>query len=200
MQVINISRSPCDVKGVINIKCDLANQDDIIKATDNIRQKYTKFGALVNCAGVITCEGVDKNIYPELERVIKVNTLAPMFLTSQLLDLIKENGADVVNIGSTAGTKGTKSGIYGTSKWALRGVSENLRVELGGTQCRVIQFNPSGIGTKLFKEYHGKDSDTPANWMQPKDVASIILFALKLPKQIEISELLINRKTGGHYK
>ena len=194
IQVINISRSPCDLKEVINIKCDLAIESDIINAVNSIKQKHPMFDAFVNCAGVITHEGKNKDAYPELERVIKVNTLAPMFLTSQLFDLIKKNGADVVNVGSTAGIKGTNSGIYGTSKWALRGVSENLRLELSGTPCRVVQFNPSGIGTKLFREYHGRDKDSPENWMNPKDVASIILFALKLPKRIELSELIVNRK------
>jgi NADP-dependent 3-hydroxy acid dehydrogenase YdfG len=74
---------------------------------------------------------------------MKVNTLAPIFLTSQLFDLIKENEADIMNVGSTVGRKAyANQCAYATSKWALRGTSLNLQLELMKTKCRVIQFNP----------------------------------------------------------
>jgi len=198
MHVVNISRRPLIIKGATNIPCDLANEQDIIKAAKEIQDKYSNFSALVNCAGIITFEEANKNTYPEIEKVIKVNTLAPIFLTSQLFDLIKQNEADVLNVGSTSGTKGSKLGtIYGTSKWALRGASENLRLELGHTSCRVIQFNPGGMETNLFKKCHGKDFDNPKEWMSPQEIAKIMFFILNLPKQIEISEIIINRKSAA---
>jgi len=198
MRVVNISRRPLNTKGIENISCDLTNEQDIIKTANIIKDKYSNFSALVNCAGIITFEEANKNTYTEIEKVIKVNTLAPIFLTSQLFDLIKQNEADVLNVGSTAGTKGSKLGtIYGTSKWALRGASENLRVELASTNCRVIQFNPGGMETGLFKKCHGKDFDNPKEWMSPQEIAKIMFFILNLPKQIEISEILINRKSNS---
>jgi NADP-dependent 3-hydroxy acid dehydrogenase YdfG len=78
-----------------------------------------------------------------MENLMKVNTFAPLFLTSQLFDLIKENEADILNVGSTVGTKAYENqASYGASKWALRGISLNLQTELAKTKCRVIQFNP----------------------------------------------------------
>lgn len=66
-----------------------------------------------------------------------------MILISKLKDLILENGSDILNVGSTIGFKAYESqSAYGSSKWALRGLNESLRLEFKGTKTRVISFNP----------------------------------------------------------
>ena len=127
---------------------------------------------------------------------MKINSIAPIFLTSQLFDLIKENEADIINVGSTIGIKPGYSNqlAYTTSKWAIRGTSFNLQLELANTKSRVIQLNVGGMNTKMHEKYTGKKIENPNEWMQPEDIANIMLYTLKLPKKIEISELVINRK------
>ncbi len=99
-----------------------------------------------------------------------------------------------MNVGSTVGTKGyVDQSAYGTSKWAIRGTSKNLQIELKDTKCRVIQFNPGGMNTKFFEKYNGEKLDLKA-YMNPKDIAEVMFYILNLPKQLEISEILINRK------
>ena len=34
----------------------------------------------------------------------------------------------------------------------------------------------------------------PENWMKPSELAELIVYLLNLPKQIEISEITVNRK------
>ena len=125
---------------------------------------------------------------------MKVNLIAPLLLTGQLFDLIKENGADILNVGSTVGTKAYEDQCaYGASKWALRGVSQNWQLELKKTKCRVIQFNPGGFKSDLVKKYDSQNVDLSA-YMDPQDLARFMLHILQLPKSMEISEVLINRK------
>ncbi len=127
---------------------------------------------------------------------MKINSIAPMFLTAQLIDLIKENEADIINVGSTVGTKqGYPDQLaYTTSKWAMRGSSYNLQVELKDTKCRVIQFNVGGMNTRMHEKYNGSKIENPNEWMQPSDIARFMLQILELPKNIEVSEISINRK------
>lgn len=40
LEVINISRTPCDVEGVINIKCDLAIEEDLDNVISIIKKDY----------------------------------------------------------------------------------------------------------------------------------------------------------------
>jgi NADP-dependent 3-hydroxy acid dehydrogenase YdfG len=139
---------------------------------------------------------VNEITYDELNNLMLVNSVAPIFLTSQLMDLIKENGADIINVGSTCGTKaGYEDQLaYTTSKWAIRGTSYNLQVELKKYNSRVIQLNVGGMNTKFHTKYTGKEIENPEEWMNPKDIADIMLYTLNLPKNIEISEITINRK------
>ena len=128
---------------------------------------------------------------------MKINSLAPMFLSAQLMKLIKENEADIINVGSTVGTKqGYLDQLaYTTSKWAVRGTSYNLQLELKKYNCRVIQFNVGGMNTRMHEKYNGNKIENPDEWMSPEDIAELMLHILKLPKKIEVSEITINRKS-----
>jgi NADP-dependent 3-hydroxy acid dehydrogenase YdfG len=178
------------------IKTDLSKEDSIINACEEIKAKYSKFDALINCAGVISLQKVNSITYDELSNVMAVNSIAPMFLASQLMNLIKENGADIINVGSTCGTKaGYEDQLaYTTSKWAIRGTSYNLQVELKKFNSRVIHINVGGMNTRFHTKYTGKELESPEEWMNPKDIAEIMLYILNLPKNIEVSEITINRK------
>lgn len=196
IEVVLLSRQKPDYP-CIHIKTDLTNDAEMVAAINIIKEKYAEFDALVNCAGLISKQKPNAITYDELERTMKVNSLAPIFLTSQLFDLIKKNEADILNVGSTVGLKAyVDQCAYGTSKWAIRGTSANLTLELAKTRCRVIQFNPGGMVTNFFKKYNGEYVTDPENWMKPEDVAEVMLYTLKLPKQLEVSEITINRKSA----
>lgn len=193
IEVICLSRHQPDYKCIF-IKTDLADDKSISDTVKEIKSKHSKFDALINCAGQISISAPDEISYEEIESLFKVNTLAPIFLASQLLHLIKENEADILNVGSTAGTKGKGSElIYGSSKWGLRGVSKSLQDELAKTKCRVTQFNPGGMKTKLFDKFSKGKVDT-SKFMSPEKVAELIFYILNLPKEMEVSEILINKK------
>lgn len=178
------------------IKTDLTDENSMIDACNTIKEKYNKFDAIINCAGVPGVQKLEEITYDCLNDLIKINTIAPMFLTSQLIGLIKENESDIINVGSTVGTKqGYQDQLaYTTSKWAIRGTSYNLQVELKKFNCRVIQFNVGGMNTKMHEKYNGTKIENPDEWMQPRDIAELMLYILNLPKKVEVSEITINRK------
>lgn len=180
------------------IETDLTNEQSMIKACNIIKEKYSKIDCLVNCAGVPAIEKLNSIEYSSLDNLIKINTIAPMFLTSQLIDLIKSSEADIINIGSTVGIKpGYENQLsYTTSKWALRGTSYNLQLELKKYNCRVIHLNVGGMNTRMHEKYNGSKIENPDEWMDPNDIADIMLYTIKLPKKIEISEMNINRKVS----
>jgi len=194
VEVVLLSRRKPDYP-CVHIRTDLTDEKAIVGAADIIKEKYAEFDALVNCAGLFSGQKANAITYAELEATMRVNAIAPIFLTSQLLDLIKENKADVLNVISTAGLVGKPDHItYGASKYAQRGFGDNLRVELAKTACRVINVYPGGMNTNFFKKYNG--SDKASDFMNPAEVAKQMWSALKTPKQVEISEIIINRKSG----
>ena len=54
---------------------------------------------------------------------------------------------------------------------------------------------PGGMKTKLFEKALEQDlTNNNEYWMDPKDIASLVLQLLALPKGMEVSEIIINRK------
>ena len=180
------------------IKTDLTDEKSIKAVSARINASGEKFDALINCAGVQSVRETGKIDYESLDRLFRINTLAPIFLTSELFNLIKQFNADILNVGSTCGTKAGYPGevAYTTSKWGIKGTSYTLQNELKATGCRVIQFNPGGMNTRIKAKDTGIEVSDPENWMKPEDIADVMFYILNLPKQLEVSEITINRKVA----
>jgi hypothetical protein len=50
------------------------------------------------------------------------------------------------------------------------------------------------MNTKMHEKDYGLKIEDPTAWMRLEDVAGVLLSLLELPKQMEISEITINRK------
>ena len=83
IEIISLSRNKPDYP-CIYIKTDLSIEKDITNACNQIKESYCEFDAIVNCAGTISLEEADSISYHDLEYVYKVNSMAPIFLISQL--------------------------------------------------------------------------------------------------------------------
>lgn len=181
------------------VNVDLRNEEELDKAIEEVKDKYQEFDALINCAGTMSLGDTKDIKMEEAKDVFMVNSLAPIYLVAKLKELIINNKADILNVISIMGTLfdvEENSVLYTSSKWGLRGASFNLEAEFSKTPCRVITFNPGGMHTNLFKKYDKSLEGMGSDWMDPKDIADIMLYTLNLPKQVEINEITITRKTN----
>jgi NADP-dependent 3-hydroxy acid dehydrogenase YdfG len=195
-KVINISRRKSEFTDS-NILCDLSNEEEIKGAVSEILKMDEKIEAIINCAGVLSVQKLEKITGAEFDRLLSVNVKAAILLISNLIKKIKQDEADIVNVASSVGLKGyLDQAVYGASKWAMRGFSANLQLELKGTKSRVISFCPGGFKTKLFEKATGVDNTADGSeWMRAEDVALALKHTLDLPKNMEVSEIIINRKS-----
>ena len=193
--VVNISRRECEYADV-NICINLREGSEIKKATDQILAIDEPIEALINCAGVMSVQKLGEITEEEIKRLMSTNIKPQILLVSNMYKRILKDGTDIVNVSSTVGLKG-KPGetIYGASKWAVRGFSQNLQEEFKGKPNRIISFCPGGFKTKMFKKVSGIDNtEDGSEWMKPDDMASLLKQILDLPKNMEVSEIIINRK------
>jgi 3-oxoacyl-[acyl-carrier protein] reductase len=192
--VVNLSRRACD-QADVNLLYDLRDGEMVVKAADEISAINEPLRALVNCAGVMSLQPLGKITQQEVESVLATNVTAAIMLVSHLAERIKRDGTDILNVASTVGLKGyVDQAAYGASKWAMRGFSANLQAELKDSPCRVISFCVGGFNSEIAKKVTGVDIADPENWMNPEDIASHIKHILELPKNMEVSEVVINRK------
>lgn len=194
-KVVGLSRTPGD-RRVEHIKTDLAEESSVSAAIKKIAAMPEPIEALINAAGVLSIEKIGSLTAAEVDKVLNVNVRGTMLLTSGLMAKIKKDGADIVNVASTIGRKGyVDYATYGVSKWALRGFSANLQVELKDFPSRVISFCPGGFKTEIHKKATGTDDmESREGWMSAEDVARCLKQLLDLPKNMEVSDIVINRK------
>ncbi len=192
-KIIGLSRTKPNLD-IEYIKTDLTKESDINNAINKIKERYSLFDCLINCAGIMSVQKMKDLDYSEIDNLFKINVLTPIKLTSGLIENIKANESDIVNVGSTVGFKAYKDQCaYGSSKWALRGVTENLQLELKGTKCRVIGFNPGGFKSRIFEKATGIKPNLDA-YMDPEHLANLLVYLLEMPKTLEVSQIIINRK------
>ena len=126
---------------------------------------------------------------------MSTNVKSQILLTSYLFERIKKDSTDIVCVSSTSGTKGVPGrAVYSTSKWAVRGFAKNLQAEFNQAPNRVVSFVPGGFKSDIVKKVNGKDLENPEEWMNPEYIAGFIKQILDLPKNMEVSEVIINRK------
>jgi short-subunit dehydrogenase len=193
--VVNVSRTRND-QADYNFLHNLREGEQIKQAARVIENIDEPLEALINNAGVFTKQPLGEITGDEIERTMATNLKSQIMLTSELINRIKRDETDIVNVSSRIGfTGGIDLAVYGASKWAVRGFSESLQAEFKDLPNRVISFCPGGFDTRLFVKATDHDpTKDGTEWMQPKDLAILIKHLLDLPKNIEVSEILINRK------
>lgn len=195
-KVVNISRNECEYAEV-NICLSLREGPEIEKAAREVSKLDEPVEAIVYCAGVLSVQPLGEIEENEIKRLMSTNVKSQILLTSELIERIKKDKTDIVCVSSTVGTKGyVNQAVYGASKWAVRGFAANLQAEFKNTPNRVISFCPGGFKTGLFEKATGFDNtENEEEWMKPEDVAIFVKQILDLPKNMEVSEVIVNRKS-----
>jgi 3-oxoacyl-[acyl-carrier protein] reductase len=115
------------------VSFDLSEIEQIPELVRRLRGRFGKIYGLVNNAA-IAAEGV-LALMPEteIERLLRVNVLAPIVLTKYIVrGMSADGGGRIVNMGSVAGLTGYSGlSVYGATKSSLMGFTRSLAREVG---------------------------------------------------------------------
>ena len=119
-------------------------------------ERYGRIDVLVNNASELGPSPMPKlEEYPwqDLQRVFRVNVLAPLHLAQLVLPGMRARGEGVIiNVTSDAGVEAYPGwGGYGASKAALEHVSRTLAAELEGTGVRIYAVDPGDMNTAMHR-------------------------------------------------
>jgi 3alpha(or 20beta)-hydroxysteroid dehydrogenase len=135
--------------------------EDQWQATVNLAEaRFGPVDVLVNNAGVLMFQSIDKTDPADFERIMRVNVQG-VFLGIRAVtpSMVRAGGGSIVNISSTAGLTGLPFlGAYVASKWAVRGLTKTAAIDLGGKGIRVNSVHPGGIDTPMLA---GTSPDAP---------------------------------------
>lgn len=108
---------------------------------------------LINNAGIAAIGPLELVPLDEWRRQFEVNVLGLVAVTQACLPQLRRGVGRIVNIGSIAGRSALPgSGAYDSSKFALEGISDALRMELRPFGIHVSLIEPGAIATPIWEK------------------------------------------------
>jgi len=141
---------------------------------------------LFNCAGILRVGRFEEISLAEHARIMQVNVTGLLQMTHAAFPYLRAMpGAQVINMGSASGVYGTPQfASYSASKFAVRGFTESLMVELQESPLSVHLIHPGGINTNIAKDSpNGEEFTRKYLKTNPDDVAKEVIRCIRSGKQ-----------------
>jgi len=177
------------------LRCDVTDPGSVAQAVEAVESEYGRIDVLVNCAGRSHLGLLDEVQLRDMRDLFDANVLGTLSMMKAVVPYMRRQGSGyVINIGSIRGMQGARGkAAYCSSKFAVRGLSLTLAVELAEEGVRVTVINPGYVETALIhrriEEEHLKSEDLT----QPEDIARAVMFLLSLSPGAQVDELTIGR-------
>lgn len=188
-----------------NTLCKSVDVTDRTAFVDAVREAEQQFGpvdALVNNAGVMLLGAMATQSPEEWERMLDINVKGLLNgIHAVTAGMVDRKQGTIINISSIAGRKTFPNHVaYVGTKFAVHGISENLREELSPHGVRVITIAPGAVETALLSHttdeniksgYQAWKQDMGGVVLSAEDVANTIRFAYAQPQNVCIREIVL---------
>jgi short-subunit dehydrogenase len=175
------------------IVCDLRDTGKLLDAVrDIMKETDRQLSLLVNNAGV-AYYGLHEELNPgKISEMVRVNLEVPMILTQQLLRILKENKANIINISSVTAISSNPHGVaYGATKAGLMSFSRNLFDEVRKYGVGVTAILPDMTDTALYRNADFGPDEQPEAHLNPEDVADEVELALSAREGTCVQEIVL---------
>jgi short-subunit dehydrogenase len=167
---------------LIPLKTDITKDADVQRLFAEIQSRFGRLDILVNNAGSGLRALLVETQLDDARRLMELNLFGALRCIKAALPLMKrQRSGQIVNIGSVLSVVATpRNAIYCASKFALRGLTDSLRMELRDTGVDVISVLPGYTDTEFFDHmvrYGGPARVTSIKGQSPAVVARVILRA-----------------------
>lgn len=167
-----------------NPPCDVTQPDQVRQLVQRTLEQHGRIDILVNNAGIGLRASVADTKLTDARRVMAVNFFGAWEMIRAVLPAMWRQGhGQVVNVSSVIGVVATPgNAIYCASKFALRALSDALRLELHGSGVEVISILPGYTDTPFFENqirYSGPVRRHPGRGQSPERVARAIVRACR---------------------
>jgi NAD(P)-dependent dehydrogenase (short-subunit alcohol dehydrogenase family) len=166
---------------VIAVPLDVTSEEQWDAAVRTVVDRFGALSALVNNAGILHRASLSDETPTGFEGSWRVNCLGPFLgIRATLPHLKQAQGAAIVNTCSTGALRPFPNhAAYGSSKWALRGLTQITAAELAPSGIRVNAVLPGPIETPMLDENTQRrlaEMSTGGRLGKPFEVADAVAF------------------------
>jgi NAD(P)-dependent dehydrogenase (short-subunit alcohol dehydrogenase family) len=141
---------------------DVVDRQEVHAWADQVVEDHGKVNLIFNNAGVALLATIDGMSYEDFEWLMSINFWGVVHGTKAFLPHLKAAGeGHIVNLSSVFGLISVPSqAAYNAAKFAVRGFTDTLRMELDIARCGVscTTIHPGGIKTNIVRNARFDDS------------------------------------------
>jgi short-subunit dehydrogenase len=178
-------------KNLLTVQADVSNEEDCKKYIEKSINAFHSIDILINNAGISMRAMFQEVDLTVLKQSMDINFWGTVYCTKYALPYILKSKGSILGISSIAGYKGLpcRTG-YSSSKFAMQGFLESLRIELLKTGVNVMWVSPGFVSTNIrntaLNASGNAQSETPMNeskLMSAEECASIIIKGIEKRKR-----------------
>ncbi len=165
------------------IDLDVDKEESIITAIKKVMDSSGRLDVLVNNAGYGQFGCTEDVSVEDFRKQFETNFFSIVRIIQEVAPIMRnQNSGNIINISSVVGRMGLPgSPAYISSKFALEGLVECLRYELGQFGIKTTLIEPGVIKTNFFESMKIPDSETDPKY---KELTDHILAGLKMMVQM----------------
>ena len=133
------------------LELDVTRPGQVRDAVETVRRRFGRIDVLVNNAGRGFAGAIEEVSDDEVRALFELNVFGLLAVTRAVLPGMRarRSGA-IVNIGSIGGLLARPgTGVYGATKFAVEGITQALRAEVGPLGIRVMVVEPGPFRTNF---------------------------------------------------
>jgi NADP-dependent 3-hydroxy acid dehydrogenase YdfG len=173
---------------------DISTDSSLFELVRHLRDDLSRLDILIQNAGMHMRGSVQDAEIADLDRQYRTNVRAPYVLTQATLPLLKASRGQIVFINSSSGIVAkAMSAQYDSTKHALKAIADSLRAEINPDGVRVLSVYLGRTASEMQQRICAVEGRPyhPELFLQPSDIASVVLNSLSLPRTAEVTDIWI---------
>lgn len=195
MQALNLPKA-------LALSVDVTDRAALVAAVQEGEKRFGPVDAIINNAGVMLLGEITHQDPDQWEQMLDVNVKGVLNgVHAVAAGMVERKRGNIINISSVAGRKTFPNHVaYVGTKFAVHGLSENLREELSAHNVRVTTIAPGAVETELLGHttdediktgYEAWKADMGGKVLSAEDVANAVHYAYSQPEGVCVREIVL---------
>lgn len=179
------------------MQLDVTQREQMEAFIKYAEKRFGRVDVIVNNAGVMPLSKLEALKVEEWDRMIDVNIRGVLHGIAAGLPIMKKQGfGQFINIASIGAYSVTPTAaVYCATKYAVRAISEGLRMEVGG-DIRVTLVSPGVTESELADSISDEEARQGMKEyrrisISPDAIARSIVYAMEQPADVDVNEIIV---------